>query len=81
MAPDALMIAGARTSLTDQLKAVGFAEVTMLSKPAQPSDAAEPVSASGGCLKRSLASGWRELLRSAVKRASQLLRRVKKRLT
>jgi hypothetical protein len=43
MAPDALMIAGARTSMTDQLKAVSFAEVTMLSKPAQPSDAAEPV--------------------------------------
>jgi hypothetical protein len=36
MAPDA------RAVMCDQLKAVGFSEVTMLSKPAQPSDAVEP---------------------------------------
>ena len=28
--------------MCDQLKAVGFSEVTMLSKPAQPADAVEP---------------------------------------
>jgi polysaccharide biosynthesis transport protein len=40
--PDASMAADARTLMCDQLKAVGFSEVTMLSKPAQPSDAVEP---------------------------------------
>lgn len=40
--PDASMAADARTLMCDQLKAVGFSEVTMLSKPSQPSDAAEP---------------------------------------
>ena len=40
--PDASMAAEARTLMCDQLKAVGFAEVTMLSKPVQPSDAVEP---------------------------------------
>src|SRR6266851_2299538 len=39
---DASMTADARTLMCDQLRAVGFAEVTMLSKPAQPSDAVEP---------------------------------------
>ncbi len=40
--PDASMAADARTLMCDQLKAVGFSDVTMLSKPAQPSDAVEP---------------------------------------
>ena len=40
--PDASMAADARTLMCDQLKAVGFSEVTMLSRPAQPSDAVEP---------------------------------------
>jgi polysaccharide biosynthesis transport protein len=40
--PDASMTADARAVMRDQLKAVGFSEVTMLSKPSQPSDAAEP---------------------------------------
>jgi Mrp family chromosome partitioning ATPase len=40
--PDASMTADARTLTCDQLRAAGFAEVTMLSKPAQPSDAIEP---------------------------------------
>ena len=40
--PDASMAADARTLMCDQLKAVGFNEVTMLSKPAQPSDAVDP---------------------------------------
>jgi uncharacterized protein involved in exopolysaccharide biosynthesis/Mrp family chromosome partitioning ATPase len=40
--PDASMTKDARTLMCDQLKAVGFAEVTMLSKPSQPSDAIEP---------------------------------------
>jgi len=40
--PDAAMAADARTVMCDQLRAVGFTEVTMLSKPAQPSDAVEP---------------------------------------
>jgi hypothetical protein len=39
--PDASMTAEARTLMCDQLKAVGFSEVTMLSKPAQPSDSVE----------------------------------------
>ncbi|MGB9114488.1 GumC family protein [Bradyrhizobium sp.] len=40
--PDASMAADARTLMSEQLKAVGFGEVTMLSKPAQPSDAVDP---------------------------------------
>jgi hypothetical protein len=40
--PDASMAADARKLMCDQLKAVGFSEVTMLSNPAQPSDAVEP---------------------------------------
>jgi len=32
----------ARTLMCDQLKAVGFTEVTMLSKPSQPLNALEP---------------------------------------
>jgi len=40
--PDASMAADARTLMCDQLRAVGFAAVTMLSKPSQPSDAVEP---------------------------------------
>jgi Mrp family chromosome partitioning ATPase len=40
--PDASMAAEARTLMCDQLKAVGFSDVAMLSKPVQPSDAAEP---------------------------------------
>jgi uncharacterized protein involved in exopolysaccharide biosynthesis len=40
--PDAAMAAEARNLMCDQLRAVGFSEVTMLSQPAQPSDAVEP---------------------------------------
>jgi polysaccharide biosynthesis transport protein len=40
--PDAAMAAEARTQMCDQLRAVGFSEVTMLSKPVQPSDAVDP---------------------------------------
>jgi polysaccharide biosynthesis transport protein len=40
--PEASMALEARTLMCDQLTAVGFSEVTMLSKPAQPSDAVEP---------------------------------------
>ncbi len=40
--PDAAMAADARTAMCDQLRAVGFSEVTMLSGPAQPSDAVDP---------------------------------------
>ncbi|MBH5387916.1 GumC family protein [Bradyrhizobium diversitatis] len=39
--PDASMAADARTLMCDQLRAVGFSEVTMLSKPVQASDAVE----------------------------------------
>jgi succinoglycan biosynthesis transport protein ExoP len=39
--PDAAMAADARTLMCEQLKAVGFSEVTMLTKPVQSSDAAE----------------------------------------
>jgi tyrosine-protein kinase Etk/Wzc len=42
MVPDAAMAADARTLMCDQLMAVGFSEVTILSRPAQPSDAVEP---------------------------------------
>jgi polysaccharide biosynthesis transport protein len=40
--PDLSMAADARTAMCDQLRAVGFSEVTMLSEPLQPSDAVEP---------------------------------------
>ena len=39
--PDASMAPDARTLMCEQLRAVGFSEVTMLSKPVQPSDATE----------------------------------------
>ncbi|WP_234683848.1 GumC family protein [Bradyrhizobium monzae] len=39
--PDASMEADARVLMCEQLKAVGFSEVTMLSRPVQPSDAGE----------------------------------------
>lgn len=39
--PDAAMADEARELMCEQLKAVGFAEVTMLSKPAEPSEAAD----------------------------------------
>lgn len=39
--PDAAMPQDARTLMCEQLKAVGFSEVTMLSKPVQASNAAE----------------------------------------
>lgn len=39
--PDASMAPDARTQMCEQLKAVGFSEVTMLSKPVQASDAVE----------------------------------------
>jgi len=39
--PEASMANEARTLMRDQLKAVGFSEVTMLEKPCQPSDAVE----------------------------------------
>jgi len=40
--PDPSMAPDARAAMCDQFRAVGFAEVTMLSKPCQPSDAVEP---------------------------------------
>lgn len=39
--PDASMAQDARTLMCEQLKAVGFREVTMLSRPVQPSNAVE----------------------------------------
>jgi polysaccharide biosynthesis transport protein len=42
MVPDASMANDARALMCDQLRAVGFSEVTMLSKPCQASDAVEP---------------------------------------
>ena len=39
--PDASMDRDARSIMCDQLRAVGFSDVTMLSKPCQPSDAME----------------------------------------
>jgi tyrosine-protein kinase Etk/Wzc len=41
--PEASMAAEARNQMSGQLRATGFSEVTMLSKPSQPSDAAEVV--------------------------------------
>jgi uncharacterized protein involved in exopolysaccharide biosynthesis len=40
--PDASMAPDARTLMCDQLRAVGFSEVTMLSQPVQPPHAVEP---------------------------------------
>ena len=40
--PDASMASDARTLMCEQLKAVGFSDVTMLSKPTLPSDAVDP---------------------------------------
>ena len=40
--PEASMAPEARNLMCDQLRAVGFMEVTMLSKPSLPSDAVEP---------------------------------------
>jgi Mrp family chromosome partitioning ATPase len=40
--PDSSMIAEARTEMCDQLKAVGFSTVTMLSGPSLPSDVEAP---------------------------------------
>ena len=40
--PDASMASDARTLMCDQLKAVGFSDVTMLTKPTLPSDAVDP---------------------------------------
>ena len=40
--PEASMASDARALMCDQLKAVGFFEVTMLSKPCQASDAVDP---------------------------------------
>jgi uncharacterized protein involved in exopolysaccharide biosynthesis len=40
--PDPAMTADARTQMCDQLKAVGFSAVTMLSKPSQPAETIEP---------------------------------------
>jgi succinoglycan biosynthesis transport protein ExoP len=40
--PDASMASDARTLMCDQLKAVGFSDVAMLSKPTLPSNAVDP---------------------------------------
>ena len=40
--PEASMTSDARALMCDQLRAVGFSEVMMLSKPCQASDAVEP---------------------------------------
>ena len=40
--PDASMAQDARSLMSDQLKAVGFSDVAMLSEPALPSDAVDP---------------------------------------
>jgi succinoglycan biosynthesis transport protein ExoP len=42
MVPDASMTADARNLMGDQLRAVGFTDVTMLSEPLRPSDVIEP---------------------------------------
>jgi hypothetical protein len=40
--PDASLTSDARALMCDQLRAVGFSEVMMLSKPCEASDAVEP---------------------------------------
>lgn len=40
--PDEAMAANARSTMCDQLKAVGFNDVTMLSRPVPPSDTVDP---------------------------------------
>jgi len=40
--PDASMTAETRRLMAEQLSEVGFSEVAMLSKPAQPADIVEP---------------------------------------
>ncbi|MDE2064591.1 MAG: lipopolysaccharide biosynthesis protein, partial [Bradyrhizobium sp.] len=40
--PDEAMAANARSTMCDQLKAVGFNDVTMLSRPVPPSDMVDP---------------------------------------
>ncbi len=40
--PDASMATDARTQMCEQLKAVGFSDVTMLGGPSLPSDAVDP---------------------------------------
>ena len=40
--PDTSMEPDARALMCEQLRAVGFSEVTMLSKPVQPANAVEP---------------------------------------
>ena len=40
--PDASMAPDARTLMCDQLRAVGFSDVTMLSQPVQPPHALDP---------------------------------------
>jgi polysaccharide biosynthesis transport protein len=40
--PDASMMTGARSVMSNQLKAVGFSDVIMLSKPVLPLDAVDP---------------------------------------
>jgi Mrp family chromosome partitioning ATPase len=40
--PDAAMVTEARNTMCEQLKVVGFGDVTMLSQPVQPSDAVDP---------------------------------------
>ena len=42
LVPDASMAADARNLMCDQLRAVGFSEVTMLSKPVPPSEVVDP---------------------------------------
>ncbi|HET6838488.1 MAG TPA: exopolysaccharide transport family protein, partial [Bradyrhizobium sp.] len=44
MVPDASMTADARNLICDQLRAAGFAGVTMLSGPSRPAETAEPTS-------------------------------------
>ncbi len=55
--PEASMTQDARALMCDQLRAVGFSEVTMLSKPCQASDAVEPGPARGGGLNVPIRSG------------------------